>query len=167
MVLEDRNFQVDFLKSKTSNSLDIFYWVLFVFLSSKGWTQCKNSLFLGEKVHCEYFCVWNTGRDANCMCIPMFDFLALVQRFVSEIEKMIPLLTCFIKSSRLDAYVKRTIIFFFCWHASWLSWPTLLIFKRFCGNWSRTEMERKLLSTSNTAWQKLVNENKRSSPKKA
>lgn len=111
MVLEDRNFQVDFLKSKTSNSLDIFYWVLFVFLSSKGWTQCKNSLFLGEKVHCEYFCVWNTGRDANCMCIPMFDFLALVQRFVSEIEKMIPLLTCFIKSSRLNAYVKSNYFF--------------------------------------------------------
>lgn len=111
MVSEDRNFQVDFLKSKTSNSLDIFYWVLFVFLSSKGWTQCKNSLFLGEKVHCEYFYVWNTGRDANCMCIPMFDFLALVQRFVSEIEKMIPLLTCFIKSSRLNAYVKSNYFF--------------------------------------------------------
>lgn len=94
--------------------------MLYTFLSFTGSIQCKNNLFFGEdklissqvKSILYIYFLRVKNRTICQLWIPMFDFPAIVQRFVSEIEKMIFLLTCFIKSSRLNAYVKRPIIVF-------------------------------------------------------
>lgn len=121
MVLEAINFQVDFLKLKTCNPFIRYLLLsaLYIFVIH-GLNSCKNNLFFGEDklissqvksiLYIYFLCVKN--RTICQLWIPIFDFPALVQRFVSEIEKMILLLTCFIKSSRLNAYVKRPITVF-------------------------------------------------------
>ena len=117
----DINFQVDFLKSKTINSLDIFQWLLFLYFCCP-WPQLRARIVLWRKSPLWIFFACETSDKMRTVYFNVWFSCTFAKICLRDRENDFPLVMRYLKFI-IKRLRKENSYCFLCWHASWLSWP--------------------------------------------